>query len=126
MTRGERTTVLLVACLLALFAATLVFGIADYLNRLTWFGSGANEVQWASGVATFAAVAAGVLGYFARICAASPWCLRFGEHPVDGTLKKVCKRHHRLECHEAVHDRHGAAHAASGRLGWGESHKRLL
>ena len=50
------------------------------------------------------------------------WCHRLGEHPVDGTLHKVCKRHHTLRHHLWVHAKHGEAHRLSGRLRFGESH----
>ena len=56
---------------------------------------------------------------------AVPYCLRHGDHPVKGTLKKVCDHHHTLEHHERVFDRFHAEHAAAGRLDVGESHRRL-
>lgn len=124
MTRREIVAVVLVAACLGALAGTIISGIAASLNTSAAFGGGANEIQWSSGVATFAAIAAGVLGYFARTCAAKRWCLRFGEHPVAGTLEKVCRHHHTLEHHEAVYQAHADVHNRSGRLAFGESHRR--
>lgn len=115
---------MIVAGLILALTLTIILGVASSLNGVAWFGGGANEIQWASGVATFASCAAGIMLYLNRTCAASWRCLRFGEHPVKGTLRKVCDRHHTLEDHEVVHDRHSAAHKASGRLERGQSHGR--
>lgn len=123
MTAGERRALVVVAAVAAGFAAVVATGVADWLGGKPWFNSGANVLQWISGPGTFAAVAAGVALYFNRRCAA-PRCVRLGEHPVDGTLQKVCDHHHTLAHHEAVYDRHADAHAASGRLDRGQSHDR--
>lgn len=122
MTGRERAITLGVAALIAAFAATIATGVADELGRRSWFGNGANVIQWISGPATFAAVAVAVAGYLARTCAV-PTCLRHGEHPVADTLKKVCDHHHTLEHHERVFRLHWADHVASGRLDRGESHR---
>lgn len=122
MKRGEFGAVLAAAAIagaiglvLALFAANLV--------RDDYFNVGSTLLQYTSGPATIGAVAmAGWLRWH-RTCAV-PYCLRFGEHPVDGTLKKVCVHHHTLEHHELVHDLHAEAHRLRGRLGLGESHRR--
>lgn len=60
-----------------------------------------------------------------RKCAAAWFCHRLGQHEVAGTTSKVCTTHHTLAHHEAVHSKHGPAHRASGRLGFGESHNRV-
>jgi len=124
MTRSERLTILLVGVLIGAFAAIVATGLADQLGTHSWFGNGSNLIQWISGPGTFIAVVAGIAAYLNRTCAASPFCLRHGEHPVAGTLKKVCTHHHTLEHHEAIHRRHARAHTASGRLNRGESHGR--
>jgi hypothetical protein len=125
VTKGERVGLLVGGMLVGVFVTVIATGIADRLGGQSWFGNGANIIQWISGPATFAAVAAGTMTWLNRKCAANPWCFRHGEHPVDGTLKKVCTHHHTLEHHEAVHAKHAWAHVASGRLGWGESHRPL-
>lgn len=124
MTRPEKAGVLLVALLAGLFVAVIASGLADALGHRSWFSNGANVIQWISGPGTFAAVAVGLMAYLNRTCSASPVCLRFGVHPVNGCLKKVCAHHHTLADHLAVHDRYAAKHFESGRLGWGESHER--
>ena len=58
-----------------------------------------------------------------RSCAV-PYCFRTGEHPVAGTLEKVCHHHHTVAHHEKVYDLHHAEHAVSGRLEFGQSHTR--
>jgi hypothetical protein len=122
MTRGERGIVVLCLALAVVVASLAVFASA-WLNGQGWFGASANVVQLISAPGLFAAVAVAAWARWHRTCAV-PWCLRSGEHPVGGTLRKVCAAHHTLEHHELVHDLHGAAHALSGRLGWGESHDR--
>jgi hypothetical protein len=124
VSRGERTGILIFAAVAGAFVAILVLGVENWLGQQGWFSNGANVIQWTSGPGTFFGVSAGVMIYLNRTCAASPFCFRHGEHPVAGTLKKVCTHHHTLTYHEAVHDKNGAAHAASGRLNRGESHNR--
>jgi len=58
-----------------------------------------------------------------RSCAV-PYCLRTGEHPVKGTLQKVCNHHHTAHHHELVFDLHHRQHVESGRLDFGQSHRR--
>lgn len=125
MSRAERITIAAVLLLAVVFAAVLATGLADSLNALSWFGSGANVIQWTSGIGVALAIATAVTMHLTRTCAASWRCFRRGEHPVAGTLEKVCDHHHTLQHHEAVHSKHAAAHAASGRLDRGESHARV-
>lgn len=120
MKRNEGIVVAAVAVLVGGYFAAVVFASA-WLNGQVWFGVSANLIQHVSGPATFAAVVTGFYAYWTRRCAV-PWCVRHGEHPVDGTLKKVCAHHHTHHHHELVHDLHGLEHRLSGRLGFGESH----
>lgn len=122
VTRHERITVLIVLGLTVLFVIALVSGWPDQLNGQTWFGSGANLIQWTSGIGMLLAIATAVSMHYSRTCAAHWYCLRRGEHPVDGTLQKVCHCHHTIEGHENVYLAHGENHDQSGRLGFGESH----
>lgn len=123
MSRGERAAIAVGFGLLAGFLVLLANGTIDRVGSHSWFSNGANVVQWLSAPATFIAVAVASTAWLNRACAAKPWCVRHGEHPVDGTLKKVCTHHHTLEHHRAVFARHGPAHSASGRLDRGESHQ---
>ena len=124
MTRNERITVATVLVLAAVFVVLLATRTADRLNALSWFGSGANVIQWTSGIGMLLAIATAVSMHYSRTCAAKWYCLRRGEHPVAGTLQKVCHCHHTLDQHEAVFAKHGEAHAQSDRLNFGESHER--
>lgn len=121
MKRDEKRFAILVLMVAAAFAAVLATGLADTLGGLAWFSNGSNLIQWISGPATLAAVATALWMRWHRTCAV-PYCLRFGEHPVDGTLRKVCTHHHSRDHHLRVFDLHGEAHLLEGKLGWGESH----
>jgi hypothetical protein len=121
VTRAERLAAVFAAALLAGLILVFTTGALAWLNGRLEFSAGANIIQWISGPATFAAVVTVIYSYLARRCAV-PFCLRHGEHPVDGTLQKVCTHHHTQAHHARVHELHGPAHAASGRLSWGESH----
>ena len=121
MTRTERIAVVVAVGLLAGIILVFATGALSWLNGRLEFSAGANVIQWVSGPATFAAVAAVIYGYFVRRCAV-PFCIRRGEHPVEGTLHKVCHCHHTREHHLLVFDQHGEEHAASDRLDLGQSH----
>lgn len=121
MTKHERIAVAVAAVIVAAVIVVFTTGILHWLAGQETFNAGANVIQWTSGPATFAAVGVIVYQFFVRRCA-MPLCVRRGEHPVDGTLKKVCHQHHTLEHHLRVHDLFGAAHTASARLHWGQSH----
>jgi hypothetical protein len=121
--RDEIGATVLSALVVTAFVVILASGLADVLGGLGWFSNGSNVIQWISGPATLAAVATALWMRWSRTCAV-PYCLRFGEHPVAGTLKKVCTHHHTLHHHLVVHNLHHDAHIAAGRLGWGESHGR--
>lgn len=124
MKRDEKALALLTGVIVGVFATTLTTGVAHWLNGRSWYSDGANEIQWAGGIATFGGIAMLAWWYWSRRCGA-PRCVRIGEHPVDGTLRKVCRHHHTREHHELVHDLEGEAHRLAGRLGWGESHGRV-
>jgi hypothetical protein len=119
--REEVGAVVLAAAIAGALGLVLaLFGKA--LNTSVYFGSGSNLIQYVSGPATIGALAMAAWIRWHRTCAI-PSCLRLGEHPVAGTLRKVCTHHHTLEHHRHVHDLQGHAHRATGRLGWGETHK---
>jgi uncharacterized membrane protein len=121
VTRSERIAIILVAFVVGGFVAIFVTHTLSWLNGQLAFSAGANVIQWISGPATLAAVVAVLYGYFVRRCA-MPFCVRRGEHPVDGTLKKVCHEHHTRGHHERVFDLFRHEHVVSGRLDWGQSH----
>ena len=122
MKRGEVGAVLVAALVAGALGLVLAL-FADGLASSSVFNAGANLIQYTSGPATIGAVAMAAWLRWNRRCGV-PWCVRVGEHPVDGTLRKVCVHHHTLEHHELVHDLEGEAHRLAGRLGWGESHRR--
>jgi hypothetical protein len=90
---------------------------SDYSN------GGSNLLGIIGTVPLITALAVAAWARWHHTCAV-PYCLRTGEHPVDGTLQKVCSHHHTLEHHNLVYDLHHAEHAASGRLDFGQSHDR--
>ena len=92
-----------------------VFASSDYSN------GGSNILGIIGTVPLIAALAVAAWTRWHRTCAV-PYCLRSGEHPVNGTLQKVCSHHHTAKHHELVYDLHHEAHVASGRLDFGESH----
>ena len=94
-----------------------IFASSDYSN-------GASNLLGIVGtVPLIAALAVAAWARWHRTCAV-PYCLRLGEHPVDGTLEKVCSHHHTLEHHEKIFDLYHEAHVAAGRLDFGQSHTR--
>jgi hypothetical protein len=99
----------------AIFAWHRVFASSDYSN------GGSNILGIIGTVPLIAALAVAAWARWHRTCAV-PYCLRTGEHPVKGTLQKVCNHHHTVEHHELVYELHHEAHVASGRLDFGESH----
>jgi hypothetical protein len=94
-----------------------VFASSDYSN------GGSNILGIIGTVPLIAALAVAAWTRWHRTCAV-PYCLRTGEHPVEGTLEKVCNHHHTVEHHRRVFDLHHEAHVASGRLDFGESHTK--
>jgi hypothetical protein len=100
---------------IAIFVWAGVFANSQYSN-------GASNLLGIIGtVPLIAALSVAAWARWHRTCAV-PYCLRLGEHPVDGTLEKVCFHHHTREQHEKVYLRHHDEHVRSGRLGFGESH----
>jgi hypothetical protein len=102
---------------IAIFAWHRAFASSDYSN------GGSNILGIIGTVPLIAALAVAAWARWHRTCAV-PYCLRTGEHPVDGTLQKVCNHHHTVKHHELVYDLHHDAHVASGRLDFGQSHTR--
>ena len=87
------------------------------LSGSTFFNSGANVIQWTSGPGLIAALAMGAWARWHSRCAYGI-CVRRGEHPVTGTVKKVCTHHHTAHHHRHVH----SAHAVE--FGWGATHTK--
>jgi hypothetical protein len=107
-------------------AVTLAITIgvwADVFASSKYSNGGSNLLGIIGTVPLIAALAVAAWARWHRTCAV-PYCLRTGEHPVGGTLQKVCNHHHTLEHHQRVYDLHHAEHVASGRLDFGQSHDR--
>ena len=85
------------------------------LSGSAFFNSGANVIQWTSGPGLIAALAMGAWARWHSRCA-TRFCIRRGEHPVDGTVKRVCVHHHTREHHRLVYSLHAVDHP------WGFSH----
>jgi hypothetical protein len=97
-------------------AMFLVIALAGgVLSGSTFFNSGANVIQWTSGPALIAGLSMAAWSHWHNRCAYG-LCIRHGEHPVDGTVKKVCRHHHLANHHRAVYAMHAVEHA------WGYSH----
>jgi hypothetical protein len=107
----------------ALLVGFVVALWAHALNSSDYVGGSSSLLGIIGTVPLIAALAVATWTRWHRSCAV-PYCLRTGEHPVDGTLKKVCNHHHTREHHSLVYDLHHADHVASGRLDFGESHGR--
>jgi len=114
------------------FLIGLVVAVGLAVTVAVWAGVFANSPYSNGGsnllgiigiVPLIAALAMAAWASWHRTCAV-PYCLRLGEHPVEGTLEKVCRHHHTLKHHELVYDLRHTAHAASGRLDFGQSHSR--
>jgi ABC-type nickel/cobalt efflux system permease component RcnA len=120
--RREIGTVLIgVAIAVALGIAIALW--ADVLANSRYSNGGSNLLGIVGTVPLIAALAVAAWTRWHRTCAVR-YCLRSGEHPVAGTLQKVCSHHHTKEHHERVYDRHHAEHVASGRLDFGQSHEQ--
>ena len=116
MKQAEKGLVAFAAGFVTAVICVVVFA-GSWLNSQPWFGALSNIIQIVSGPGTFAVVVGVLWARWHGRCA-TPGCLRRGEHPVDGTVRKVCTHHHTADHHLAVH----ALHAVEGRLGWGQSH----
>jgi hypothetical protein len=116
VSRNERLLVVFAGAFLVGIVSLIAFG-STWLNGQGWFGGAANVVQLVSAPATLAAVVTFLYMRWTHRCATAR-CIRLGEHPVDGTLRKVCHRHHTLEHHRLAYE----LHRIEGMLGWGESH----
>ena len=105
-------------------AIVLTVGIwADVFANSKYSNGASNFLGIIGTVPLIAALAVASWVRWHRTCAV-PYCLRLGEHQVAGTLRKVCTHHHTPKHHELVYDLHHAEHVSSGRLDFGESHKR--
>jgi hypothetical protein len=103
---------------IALLGTTLVW--AHFLANSQYSNGASNLLGIIGTVPLIAALAIASWTRWHRTCAV-PYCLRIGEHPVNGTLKKVCDRHHTAAHHQRVYDLFHAEHVAAGRLEFGES-----
>jgi hypothetical protein len=122
MNRKELGTVL-IGVALAIWVTIVIAVWAHTFNSSDYIGGGSNLLGIIGTVPLVAALAVAAWTRWHRTCAV-PYCLRMGEHPVDGTLQKVCTHHHTKKNHSLVYDLHHAEHVASGRLDFGESHGR--
>lgn len=113
----------LIGVVIAVGLAITVLVWADVLANNSYSSGASNLLGIIGTVPLVAALAIAAWARWHRTCAV-PYCLRLGEHPVSGTLQKVCRHHHTIEQHERVFDLHHAVHVASGRLDFGESHNR--
>ena len=103
---------------IAIVAWAGVFANSPYSN------GGSNLLGIVGTVPLIAAIAVAAWTRWHRTCAV-PYCLRSGEHPVAGHAPEgAADRHHTVAHHELVYELHHAEHVASGRLDFGESHKR--
>jgi len=87
------------------------------LSSSTFYNVGANEIQWVSGVGLIAGLSMAAWARWHNRCGVN-LCIRRGEHPVAGTVRKVCTHHHTREHHELVH----ALHWCENKFGWGDTH----
>ena len=122
MKRSEIGAVLIGLAIAVGLTATIAIW-ADVFANSRYSNGGSNLLGIIGTVPLIAALAVAAWTRWHRTCAV-PYCLRTGEHPVDGTLQKVCNHHHTLEHHEKVYALHHEEHVASGRLDFGQSHKR--
>jgi hypothetical protein len=120
--RGE-WGVILVGVAIGVTLAIAIGIWADVFANSKYSNGGSNLLGIIGTVPLITALAVAAWARWHRTCAI-PWCLRFGEHPVDGTLRKVCTHHHTLVDHERVYDLHHQKHVDSGRLEFGQSHNR--
>lgn len=120
MTRGERGLAAFVLVFIMGFVVLLASQtIVDAALASPRFSVAQGYVQLLSGPATGAAVISFLWMRWSKRCG-TPWCLRLGEHPVHGTIFRVCHRHHHHEHHAYLHALHLRLHPE--KLGWGESH----
>ena len=122
MRRNEAGAVLLGIAIAIGLAVTIIVWARVFANS-QYSNGGSNLLGIIGTVPLIAALAVAAWTRWHRTCAV-PYCLRTGEHPVSGTLQKVCSHHHTLEHHEKIYDLYHDVHVASGRLDFGESHKR--
>lgn len=122
MKRSEVGAVL-IGLAIAVGLATAIGIWAGVFANSRYSNGGSNLLGIIGTVPLVAALAVAAWTRWYRTCAV-PYCLRTGEHPVDGTLQKVCHHHHTVEQHERIYDLHHEEHVASGRLDFGQSHKR--
>ena len=121
--KGKELGTVLIGAAIAVWVAVVIAIWAHTFNSSDYVGGGSNLLGIIGTVPLIAALAVAAWARWHRTCAV-PYCLRTGEHPVDGTLQKVCSHHHTLEHHEQVYDRHHQEHVQSGRLDFGQSHNR--
>jgi len=79
-----------------------------------WSGSGSDLGE----LTLLGILGTAALAYKQRNCHVR-WCWRMSFHPVRGTTRVVCHKHHTVEVHDAMRKWHDDAHPE--RLGHGES-----
>jgi hypothetical protein len=114
--------VFVLAILIAVGLLVMILAWADVFANSRYSNGGSNLLGIIGTVPLIAALAVAAWARWHRTCAI-PYCRRTGEHPVKGTLEKVCTHHHTREHHERVYRLHHEIHAKSGRLEFGESHQ---
>jgi hypothetical protein len=119
--RNEVGVLLIGILIAASLVVTIVIWAGVFANS-PYSNGGSNLLGIIGTVPLITALAVAAWARWHRTCAV-PYCLRTGEHPVKGTLEKVCSHHHTLEHHERVYGLHHEKHAESGRLEFGESHR---
>ena len=113
--------VFVIGILIAVGLLVTILIWADVFANSRYSNGGSNLLGIIGTVPLIAALAVAAWARWHRTCAV-PYCLRMGEHPVKGTLEKVCTHHHTREHHERVYGLHHEKHVESGRLEFGESH----
>src|SRR5579872_2413408 len=104
MNRKELGTVFIgVAIAVTLVVAIVVW--AGVFANSQYSNGGSNLLGIIGTVPLIAALAVAAWTRWHRTCAV-PYCLRSGEHPVAGTLQKVCSHHHTTRHHELVYELH--------------------
>ncbi|HST24551.1 MAG TPA: hypothetical protein VLJ76_01020 [Gaiellaceae bacterium] len=124
MNRKEFGTVFIGIAIAVTLTVAIVVWAGVFANS-QYSNGGSNLLGIIGTVPLIAALAVAAWSRWHKTCAV-PYCLRSGEHPVAGTLQKVCSHHHTAKHHELVYELHHAAHVASGRLDFGESHSHEL
>ncbi len=121
--RPKELVTVLIGVAIAIGIAIVIGIWADVFANSRYSNGASNFLGIIGFLPLITALAIAAWARWHRSCAV-PYCLRTGEHPVKGTLKKVCTHHHTAQHHELVFDLHHRKHVESGRLDFGQSHER--